>query len=593
MTGVRLQYIRLEIRKWISYMKRRFLRACFVLFLLILLLGGCYLRLQGSGEQTAIQVALVVPGEQEEVTQLAKLLQHMESVRSLLTFVYPGEEALDELFESGKIQAAILFSEDFYEDVNTGVNTPITIRLKEKYPGANLFRELLTSVVTLVDVTEAASYAMIDTFYEQDAEMSLTAMENQILEDNVELLFQIRDQISMQIVSPTGEINMVQYYVAVVFFLFLLLSGLGFWSLYDPANRLAEAKLCIYGVGRMYRSICKIMLMTLVVFGHALVGFGICRLVCQYAEVYVAGWDSDLLLALLLFSLFVSCLYHGIFLMSGEKNERRVILFLLFAILLIAGGCVVPCAYLPTWVGNIAKMTPFYIFRSYMEAVLFGNNISYSGILVWSLLFLTIGGIFSAGMATRLSGSKEYKEARVQFVRAISKSTKKEWWFRIYLYLKWQWKRKSPVIIWGCGIALILLCVNIHFPRQENRTILISGEAGVCREIEDNFGKNSTFEFEYEPDERVCEKMVKSGQVLASVEFSDEEIVMNTCAVSPEVLVAKETVAVAYYQYAQRELLKKECIDVFGTEQIYDRVFDTFDQYMKNENLFRVEYQME
>ena len=35
-----------------------------------------------------VRVALVIPGEQEELMQLAQMLQHMDSVRSIITFVY-------------------------------------------------------------------------------------------------------------------------------------------------------------------------------------------------------------------------------------------------------------------------------------------------------------------------------------------------------------------------------------------------------------------------------------------------------------------------------------------------------------------------
>ena len=197
-----------------------------------------------------VRVALVIPGEQEELMQLAQMLQHMDSVRSIITFVYPDESEIDEMFAAGDIQAAILFSKDFYEDVNTGVNTPVQIRLDEAYRGTELFRELLTDVVTIIDVTEAASYAMIDHYYEERPDMSLSEMEDLIMDDNVALLFGVRGQISIQILSPTGKVDLLQYYVSILCFMFLLLPGLSFWSLYDPGNRLVEDKLGVYGVGR-------------------------------------------------------------------------------------------------------------------------------------------------------------------------------------------------------------------------------------------------------------------------------------------------------------------------------------------------------
>ena len=109
MTGIRIQYIWLELRKWFYYMRRRLLGLGFVFLLLGLLLGGCYLRISDKEQDSMVRVALVIPGEQEELMQLAQMLQHMDSVRSIITFVYPDESEIDEMFEAGDIQAAILW----------------------------------------------------------------------------------------------------------------------------------------------------------------------------------------------------------------------------------------------------------------------------------------------------------------------------------------------------------------------------------------------------------------------------------------------------------------------------------------------------
>ena len=540
-----------------------------------------------------VRVALVIPGEQEELMQLAQMLQHMDSVRSIITFVYPDESEIDEMFAAGDIQAAILFSKDFYEDVNTGVNTPVQIRLDEAYRGTELFRELLTDVVTIIDVTEAASYAMIDHYYEERPDMSLSEMEDLIMDDNVALLFGVRGQISIQILSPTGKVDLLQYYVSILCFMFLLLPGLSFWSLYDPGNRLVEDKLGVYGVGRLYRSGIKIALMAVVMFLYVLVGLWGCNLICGGAGVYVTGFEGNTLFHLAVFSVMMSCFYHGILLLSGEQGERRKILFLLASILLLAGGCVVPCAYLPGWVETIAPWTPFYVYRSYLEQVLFEGSVSYVGICVWALVFLIAGEVFYTVVRAGQSDACEYADAKRHFRRAWSVGTKKTHVFRSLLYLKWQWKRKSPLIVLCCALALIGLCVTIRFPQRQERIVYLSGEEALCQEIEADSQMNQVFRFVYEADEEKRKKAVVSGQALAAVEFSGDEIMIYTNAVSPDVLVARETVAVASFRYSQRKLLETECREIFGTNQIYDRVYDAFVQYIQNDELFHVEFQME
>lgn len=592
MRGVRLQYFYLVIRKCALHMKRRLLRTGAALLVLSLLLGVSFAMIRDNREQSIIQVALVIPEQQTELSSLAKLLQHMESVRGILGFVYPRQDEIEALFESDEIQAAIIFAEDFYQDVNSGVNTPICIQIDGRAQGINLFQELLSDMVVLVDMTEAASYAMIDVYCRQDAAMSMDNMEELILNDNVELLLQAREKISLQIVSPTGEVGLVQYYVAIFFFLFLMLTGCGFWNLYTAPERLVEAKLSVYGVNWLYRSFCKIGIMSLTLFFHALIGVGICEIVCDRTGVYIAGFDGYMLLLLLWFSFLLSCFYHGILLLGSERGERKTLFMLVIGIFLVAGGCVVPCAYLPNWLADVTKWTPFYLFRSYLEAVLFGGEIPYTGVFAWAIFFLICGIAYDAGMSMERTESSLHDVAKRQFRRALYCGTEKEKGTRIWLYLKWQWKRRSPVIVWFCGAVFILLCGSIRLPQWENREVYVSGREEICREMESDPQFNRVFHFVYEEEAQVGRQEAESGQILASIEFDNEEIRINTNAVSPEVLIMQETAAVAYYRYAQRELLREECGKVFGTEAVYDDVYAMFEQYMHNDALFRIEYKM-
>ena len=78
----------------------------------------------------------------------------------------------------------------------------------------------------------------------------------------------------------------------------------------------------------------------------------------------------------------------------------------------------------------------------------------------------------------------EYADAKRHFRRAWSVGTKKTHVFRSLLYLKWQWKRKSPLIVLCCALALIGLCVTIRFPQRQERIVYLSGEEALCQEIE-------------------------------------------------------------------------------------------------------------
>ena len=205
MYGIRIQYIRLEIKRTAIAMRRVALWFVLMAAMLTVLVGGIFYFLYQSVEAKPIQVALVVPEDQKEVLLVSKLISGLDSVKNICEFVYPGEEELSGLFEQGGIQAAILFTEDFYNDVNEGKNTPVTILLADhgQTSATAFFQEIMYAGLYLIDVTEAACYAMSDTVRTYEAVMTGKEAAQGLLNDYVADAFYAREALNMEFVSAT------------------------------------------------------------------------------------------------------------------------------------------------------------------------------------------------------------------------------------------------------------------------------------------------------------------------------------------------------------------------------------------------------
>lgn len=591
MTGVRLQYIKIEIRKWISYMRRKLLGLLLMILLIGTALCGAYLRLTDTDQASVIKVALVVPGEQEELQSLTGMLRLIDSIRAFLSFVYPDADEVDALFESGDIQAAIYFGEDFIQDVTTGVNTPIRIRMREGLPEGELLEELLTDLVTLVDVTEAASYTMIEAYDPNRAGLSLMDMENRILEEHVRLFLSARKMVSMQVLSPTGEVSLPQYYATISLLLFMLLPGAGFYRLYDPADCVAEDKLRIYGVGSLFRGICKLLLMSFACVIFASAGIGLIKIAESRLGAEILLFSPQKIPGLFGLSLAIACFFHGMLQLSGESREREFIGILAVGNLSLLGGCIVPVSFLPEWAGKIAAWTPFNSYRVFLESILYDGDGEIGSVVLWSALFLLVGEVSAFLRRSHQAGGASFQRTRAQFGRAFRQSPNKL--FGLYLFVKWQCKRLSPVFLTLLAVLFLVSALGISFPREGTGTILLTGDEELCLRMVDAMQKNSHYVFEYRADEGDVRDAVVTGQVLAGASCEEEEITMYMTGLTPGMLVAKETIATAAFLSLERDLMRREYCDFFGSAEGYDRAEERFQFYLSEDGLFRMDFEVE
>jgi len=116
---------------------------------------------------------MVIDEKDENVKLITKVVSAMESVASICEFVYVGEEEAKELLAADELQAAIILPENFYEDVDSGYNTPVTVYVSENASlNQKVFQELLTDGVSLLRTSEAGVYSMLSVGREYPAELS-------------------------------------------------------------------------------------------------------------------------------------------------------------------------------------------------------------------------------------------------------------------------------------------------------------------------------------------------------------------------------------------------------------------------------------
>lgn len=141
--------------------------------------------------------------------------------------------------------------EQFYEDVDSGKNTPATIYFPEKASlNTRVFGELVTDGVSLLRTAEAGVYATYDTAQIYQAEISRDQIGDVISELYIYEAFDRTSVFQKNVYSSLGKADLCQYYFSAAVLLLLLMMGVNYGYLYQKQSRAVEDKIRIYGIGR-------------------------------------------------------------------------------------------------------------------------------------------------------------------------------------------------------------------------------------------------------------------------------------------------------------------------------------------------------
>lgn len=319
-----------------------------------------------------IGVAVVIPEEEEKARLISSVISNMDSVKSICRFEYTTEDEARRGIAAGELEAAIILGSNFYDDLNTGVNTPAIILVPEECSLKLLvFRELLTDGISLVQTTEAAVYAAADATKAYELQISRREMEDLIFYRYMEAAFYRGELFQRHVLSATGVYDVAEYYFAGGFLICVLMSSLNFGFLYRKTDREVERKLRVYGVGSIQVSLVK-----LVVMGLMLWLLGMCFLAAAVAVFHILDirffmMDHVTAGGMLLISFSAAAVYHVLYVFG--RTAGGILVFFLNMWMILCSGILVPVSYLPQAVQKTAQCCPMTYWQQHTLELLFGQ----------------------------------------------------------------------------------------------------------------------------------------------------------------------------------------------------------------------------
>lgn len=395
MRSVTLQYLKLEVKRT-GRALFQILKYFIIMVSVILLAAGLYcVSFHKSLTNELIRVGLVINDSSQGMETAFKHVSAIDTVGRICSFENMEEKEAEELLEKGELDCVIILPENFYRDINTGINTPATVLFSEKGRlGSYVFREFMEDgVVSMIDSAESGIYAVTEASFTYGMKISREEMEYLLTKAYALEIFGRGSYFDEHIISPFGEIDIVDYYCLSALFLILLLLGLYFGYLYSGGDDLIEKKLIVYGVGSVKISLVRTAIMAtvlmLVCYLYSAVGFLLFLAEGKGRWIFIL---SDLPV-LFFICMSIAGFFNLVYSVGRNPYVSRRMLLIMVIILVILSGAVIPLAFLPTAAERVFSLLPGYLWFSCIADVFKGavRGGSIIPVLLYGIVFIAAG----------------------------------------------------------------------------------------------------------------------------------------------------------------------------------------------------------
>ena len=306
-------------------------------------------------------------------TLAVNTVSQMESVKLLADFSYITQEEADRGLADGSVDAAIYIAPDTYNDINNGINTPVTVKLSAAAASLerNLFASLVSAGVRMIRTVEASVYTPYRLSESAELTAEPAAIGDMIFDLYLKLALGRTSLWQAESVSAFGNLTLLQFYMISGFVLFLMLFGIGFRVFYSDSESEVLRMLARSGVPLPASDAARLTAVTLVLLVFGLLLTGLCHLLpaADNAEAaHTVFTLSSFGMLCLLSVLLASCIH-----LAGKllpESAFPLTYTLCVILLFITGGGLLPTVWLPPALRAAAAFSPVSLSQHLAEAIL-------------------------------------------------------------------------------------------------------------------------------------------------------------------------------------------------------------------------------
>lgn len=597
------RYLALEGKKSLIAARKSIVK---FIVMLLLIAGGVLavsLVMSDAGVFQTAEIGVVIPEDENQTKMVVQFISNMDSVKSVCHFQYLDQKSALDALDAGSLDAVISLPEQFYEDVDSGKNTPATIYFPENAPlNTRVFGELVTDGVSLLRTAEAGVYAAYDTAGIYKAELTNDQICDVISDLYIYEAFDRTLVFQKSVYSSLGKADLYQYYFSAGVLILLLMLGVNQSHLYQRQSRAVENKIRIYGIGEGKNALVKLFLMTIPLWlAGTIIYVAGCAVSKQYHLSFL-WFDREVLAGTLLLAAVIAAYFHLVYTISGESTRGTVVLLAVNMLQVIASGIVIPTAYLPKLFEKIAPFFPLTFWDNYyLKLLFFGTNARDTKQLFLMLFgFLGVSVIWAKVSSLRKKGDEKRRKSG----GSLSQWKKPQILTWYQLQLKAWLKRGTSLLLLAAMLLVVWLAGQISIPQSDNVTVgVVSTEGAHGKEVLEHLKeRESIFSFvEYDSRETLLADLV-AGKLECGFYFSqnfekkfEHEKLKNgvsyVCTpLTTKGEVARETFYAALFEVYGRQMLSARAEQLFGenASAAESTLLENNEKYLAGSEVFQV-----
>lgn len=519
-----LRYLSLEGKKSLIAARKSMVK---FIVMLLLIAGGSLavsLVMRDAGVFQTAEIGVVIPEDEAQTKMVAQFISAMDSVKSVCHFQYLDQGEAMASLEEGTLDAVLSLPEQFYEDVDSGKNTPATIYFPENAPlNTRVFGELVTDGVSLLRTAEAGVYAAYDTAQIHQTEISRDQIGDVISGLYIYEAFDRTSVFQKNVYSSLGKADLYQYYFSAAVLLLLLMMGVNYGYLYQKQSRAVEEKIRIYGIGEEKNALIKVLLMTVPLWLVGILVYATGCLVSGKLHLSFLWFDREVLSGTLLLAAVIAAYFHLVYTISGESTRGTIVLLAVNVFQIMASGVVIPAAYLPGIFGKIGAFFPLTFWDSYyLKLLFFGIKGQETRQLILMFVVLFAASVLWAKAAGHFGKveREEHKKGGRLTIGGGGRSAFFHWYF---LQLKAWLKRGTSLLLLASMFFVVWFAGQISMPQSDNVTVgIVETDGAHGKEVLQHLTqRESLFSFVMYDSKEALQEDVIAGKLECGFYFSN------------------------------------------------------------------------
>ncbi len=363
-----LQFLKLELKNSIKAVRKTITGMIIAILLLTVAAAAVSFVIGYDDSVIPLKAAIILHDDDSLTRMLVRYVSQTDSIKSISEFEYMDEEEAFASLDSKDVDIVIDLPADFYNDVNSGINTPLDIHMRDDADIlSDMFVETVISGTGYVRTTEAAVYAFIDESAGGDHVLLLS---DAPIGDHIAMLYANRIMhrlkiFDTEVVSEFGALGAYRFYFMAFLMIILLYSGMSFGYLYDRETLSVEDKLKVYGLGRIGVTVIKETVMTLNLFLLSLLMYFAVLLIQKPLETEVFRFTPVHLPVMLGLCVSVAVLYNMIYVITGDDHDAQPVILMSVIVALLLAGIIIPYTRMPSFVSALGRVIPLTYMKEY------------------------------------------------------------------------------------------------------------------------------------------------------------------------------------------------------------------------------------